>query len=86
MVPSKLMAQSRFGVSFKAHLRDSVRTTRTLQHHLSRETLPSVNNYYPHSGPTRATLEELHLGTELSINKVPDAIRERDIICKQFMI
>lgn len=79
MLPSKL-APSRFGVSFKAHLRDSVRTTRTLQHHLSRETLPSLRNYNPHSGPTRATLEELHLGTELSIQKVNKSLRrEREV-------
>lgn len=69
LLPSKL-DQNRYVGAFKAHLRDSVRTTRTLQHHLSRETLPSVNNYNPHSTPNRATLDELHLGGELHIQQV----------------
>uniref|UniRef100_A0A0P4YBZ5 Bumetanide-sensitive na-k-cl cotransport protein n=1 Tax=Daphnia magna TaxID=35525 RepID=A0A0P4YBZ5_9CRUS len=48
----------------KAHLRNSVRTTRTLQDHLKRETLPSADNYHPHFMKigSRATLTELHLG------------------------
>jgi hypothetical protein len=48
----------------KAHLRNSVRTTRTLQEHLKRETLPSADNYHPHflKIGSRATLAELHLG------------------------
>ncbi|KAI9550869.1 hypothetical protein GHT06_000210 [Daphnia sinensis] len=48
----------------KSHLRNSVRTTRTLQEHLDRETLPSSDNYHPHflKIGSRATLDELHLG------------------------
>jgi hypothetical protein len=48
----------------KAHLRDSVRTNRPLRHHLSRETLPSLDNYQAHSVANRATLEELRLGAD----------------------
>lgn len=48
----------------KSHLRNSVRTTRTLQEHLDREILPSSENYHPHflKIGSRATLDELHLG------------------------
>ena len=48
----------------KAHLRDSIRMTRSLKDHLNRETLPSPDNYHPHflTIGSRATLDELHLG------------------------
>jgi solute carrier family 12 sodium/potassium/chloride transporter 2 len=48
----------------KAHLRDSIRMTRSLQDHLNRETLPSPDNYHTHflTIGSRATLDELHLG------------------------
>lgn len=48
----------------KAHLRDSLRMTRSLKDHLNRETLPSPDNYHPHllTIGSRATLDELHLG------------------------
>lgn len=61
--------------SLREHLRDSVRTNRTLQHHLSREALPHIGNYHIHpdaygtghhghmvSSGSRPTLEELYLG------------------------
>lgn len=69
MLPG-VLDQTRYGGSLKPHLRDSVRTTRTLQHHLSRETLPSVDNYHPHGAPARVTLDELHLGEEYNVQKV----------------
>jgi hypothetical protein len=58
------------GGSLRAHLRDSLRTPRTLQHHLSREALPKIDNYHAHlpSG-TRPTIEELYLG-ETPVDKV----------------
>lgn len=59
-----------FGGSLRAHLRDSVRIPKTLQHHLSREALPKIDHYHPQV-PTgsRPTLEELYLG-EAPENKV----------------
>ena len=70
MSPDK-MDDNCYDDSLKAHLRDSIRTARTLKRHLSRETLPSVENYHSHSLTTggRATLDELHLG-QLSVPKV----------------
>lgn len=59
-----VLDQNRYGNALKAHLRDSVRTNRPLRHHLSRETLPSLDNYQAHSVANRATLEELRLGAD----------------------
>lgn len=59
-----VLDQNRYGSALKAHLRDSVRTNRPLRHHLSRETLPSLDNYQAHSVAGRATLDELHLGAD----------------------
>ena len=72
MQPGKLQAHRGFGGSLKAHLRDSVRTVRTLQHHLSREALPHLDNYHAQqtAGGLRPTLDELHLGTEPRSKKV----------------
>ena len=67
----------RYGMSMKAHLRDSVRTGhRTLQHHLSREALPQIDNYNMHQYLTnggvgaRPTLDELYLGEKRVKDKV----------------
>lgn len=65
-----VLDQNRYGNALKAHLRDSIRTNRTLRHHLSRETLPSMDNYQAHSVAARATLDELHLGTDQGIQRV----------------
>lgn len=67
----------RYGTSMKAHLRDSVRTCRTLQHHLSREALPQIDNYNMHQylangggAGARPTLDELYLGEKRVKDKV----------------
>ena len=65
-----VLDQNRYGHALKAHLRDSIRTNRTLQHHLSRETLPTLDNYQGNSVAARATLDELHLGADQGIQRV----------------
>lgn len=61
----------------KAHLRDSLRMTRSLKDHLNRETLPSPDNYHPHllTIGSRATLDELHLG-EIYDQKVSNRLNK----------
>lgn len=64
------------GGSLRAHLRDSLRLPRTLQSHLSRETLPKIDNYHSQvpGGAARPTLDELYYG-ESPVDKVPFLLR-----------
>ena len=76
-IRKQLTMPDRYGTSMKAHLRDSVRTQTTLQHYLSREALPQIDNYniqqyFNANGGAgaRPTLDEVYLGEKRIKDKV----------------
>ena len=60
-------------LSFKDHLRNSLRINRGLKRQLSREALPKMDNYnQPNTqvGLGRPSLEQLHLGESIPSSEV----------------
>jgi len=63
----------RVELSFKDHLRNSLRINRGLKRQLSREALPKMDNYnQPNTqvGLGRPSLEQLHLGESIPSSEV----------------